>query len=302
MREAAELPEPTQMRLGCIDIGSNTTRLLVADCNGTRLGSVHQERAFTRIGQDLQRTGRIGTEKIAEVVVVVADQMATARAHGAIQIRAVATAAIRSAANGAELAKALETATGVPVEILSPQEEARLAFVGVVGTLESPPEGELGVVDVGGGSSELAVGDLVDGVRWWSSVALGSGALTYSSLPSDPPTAPQLNAARAVVEAALAELDPPRPGAAVAVGGSATSLVCLAGPRLDIARLRHALEVLSSAPAAQIARRFAIDAQRARLLPAGLLILQGVTDLFGVELAVGRGGIREGVLLETGAR
>src|SRR5207302_5544325 len=143
------------MRLGCIDIGSNTTRLLVADCDGCRLVWIHQERAFTSIGRELQTTGRIGAAKIAEVVLVVADQLATARAQGATVIRAVATAAIRSAENGADLAEAIQAATGQPVEILTAEEEARLAFVGVAGTLDQVPRGELGVVDVGGGSSEL---------------------------------------------------------------------------------------------------------------------------------------------------
>jgi exopolyphosphatase/guanosine-5'-triphosphate,3'-diphosphate pyrophosphatase len=290
------------VRLGCIDIGSNTTRLLVADCNGSGLAWVHQERAFTRIGHDLQQTGRIGTAKMAEVVGVVADQMASARAHGATVVRTVATAAIRQAENGAALTEAIEAATGLRVETLSAEEEARLAFVGVARTLERPVEGELGVVDVGGGSSELAVGEVSAGVRWWVSRPLGSGALTYATLPSDPPTERQLRAAYVDVSAALADLDPPRPRAAVAVGGSATSLARLAGPRLDADRLDHALAVLTSAPSNVIAARFAIDAQRARLLPAGLLILRGVTELFGVELQVGRGGIREGMLLEIGAR
>jgi exopolyphosphatase / guanosine-5'-triphosphate,3'-diphosphate pyrophosphatase len=293
------LDRHTQVRLGCIDIGSNTTRLLVADCSGLGLTWVHEERAFTRIGHELQQTGRIGSAKIAEVVVVVAGQLGRAHAHGATTVRAVATAAIRSAENGTDLAAAIEAATGLTVEILSAEEEARLAFVGVAGTLERRLDGELGVVDVGGGSSELVVGDLGTGVRWWVSVPLGSGALSYSILRSDPPTASELAAADREIHAALEDLHPPQPHAAVAVGGSATSLARLAGPHLDAAGLGQALDVLTSAPAWEIANRFVIDVQRVRLLPAGLLILKGVTELFGVQLNVGRGGIREGVLLET---
>lgn len=287
------------MRLGCIDIGSNTTRLLVADCDGGGLAWVHQERAFTSIGRELQTTGRISTSKIAEVVLVVARQLDTARAQGATGIRAVATAAIRSAENGRDLVSAVQAATGQAVEILSAEEEARLAFVGVAGTLERRPEGELGVVDVGGGSSELVVGDTRSGVRWWASVPLGSGSLTYAGLHSDPPSEQQLRQARAQVQATLHSLRPPPPRAAIAVGGSATSLGLVAGPELDTAALGRALELLTGAPAAEIAMRLGIDHQRARLLPAGLLILQGVTELFGVALRVGRGGIREGVLLES---
>jgi exopolyphosphatase/guanosine-5'-triphosphate,3'-diphosphate pyrophosphatase len=287
------------LRLGCIDIGSNTTRLLVADTDGRHLRWIHEERAFTRIGRDLLEHGSIGPAKIAEVVGVVTAQLETARHHGAREVRAVATAAIRTAENGVELAAAIERATGLGVDILSGQEEARLAFVGVAGTLETPPPGELGVVDVGGGSCELVVGTAPDQVRWWASVGLGSGALCHGPLSSDPPTAEELAGARAQIAGELGRLEVPRPSEAVAVGGSATSLGRLAGPVLDAAALGRALALLVAERSTEIARRFAIDPERARLLPAGLLILEGVADAFGAALRVGRGGIREGVLLEA---
>jgi exopolyphosphatase/guanosine-5'-triphosphate,3'-diphosphate pyrophosphatase len=290
------------LRLGCIDIGSNTTRLLVAECDGGRLRCLYQERAFTRLGHELHAQGAIGGSKIGEVVRVVAGQLAGARAHGAIDVRVVGTAAIRSAANRRELVTQILAATGVSMQILSEQEEARLAFVGVVGTLEHPPAGELGVVDVGGGSSELVVGDVDAGVRWWTSVPLGSGMLAYGHLASDPPTARQLRSAEREIDTALSGLEPPRPAAAVAVGGSATSLALLAGATLDPATLHRALALMVAQDSREVARRYGIDAQRARLLPAGLLILRRVAELFGTALSVGRGGIREGVLLEAGAR
>jgi exopolyphosphatase/guanosine-5'-triphosphate,3'-diphosphate pyrophosphatase len=289
------------LRLGCIDIGSNTTRLLVAECDGGRLHGLYQERAFTRLGDELHDRGAIGAAKIAEVVRVVSGQLAGARAHGATEVHVVGTAAIRSAVNGRELATQVRAATGVSVEILSEEEEARLAFVGVLGTLEHPPAGELGVVDVGGGSSELVVGD-VAGVRWWTSVPLGSGMLAYSHLASDPPTSEQLRTAERQIDALVRGLEPPRPAAAVAVGGSATSLALLAGARLDPATLNRALALMVAQDSHEVSRRYGIDAQRARLLPAGLLILRRVAELFGTALSVGRGGIREGVLLEAGAR
>lgn len=288
-----------QLRLACIDIGSNTTRLLVADAGGGRLQWVYEERAFTRIGGDLFAHGQIGQSKIAEVVGVVADQLESARAHGAGSVRAIATAAIRGAENGAELASAVLEATGLEVDVLSGQEEARLAFIGVARTLEEPPPGELGVVDVGGGSSEIVVGTAPDRVRWWVSVGLGSGALCHSPLNSDPPTADELAGARAQIADELGRLRVPHPAAAVAVGGSATSLCRLAGPVLDAAALGRALALLVAERSSEIARRFAIDPERARLLPAGLLILEGVAEAFGAALRVGRGGIREGVLLEA---
>jgi exopolyphosphatase / guanosine-5'-triphosphate,3'-diphosphate pyrophosphatase len=287
------------VRAACIDIGSNTTRLLVADCAGRQVTLVHQERAFTRIGRGLAASGAISEAKIGEVVAVVADQLAAAREHGAGTIRGVATAAIRRAANGPALVEAIAGRTGLRVEILSSQEEARLAFLGAATTLAQAPAGRLGVIDVGGGSSELVVGMAPDQVGWWASVDLGSGALTEHSLASDPPRPQELAAARSEIAAALSGLRPPRPELTVAVGGSATSLSRLAGPTLDPGRLERLLALLTSEPAAAVAQSYEIDPQRARLLPAGLLILEGIADLLGAALTVGQGGIREGVLLEA---
>jgi exopolyphosphatase/guanosine-5'-triphosphate,3'-diphosphate pyrophosphatase len=287
------------VRVGCIDIGSNTTRLLVADRDGRGLVEVHQERSFTHIGRELTASGTIGGAKIAEVVAVVLGQLEIARRCGAVDVRGVATAAIRSADNGEQLVAEIRDATGLIVEILSAQEEARLAFVGGAAMLDGPPSGELGVIDVGGGSSELIIGTVPDRIRWWASVSLGSGALTDRCLSADPPSADELAAARAEIAAAMAGLAPPRPVLAIAVGGSSTSLGRLAGPVLDAAALRRSLDLLGSQSSTEIARRFAIDGPRARLLPAGLLILEAIATLLGATIRVGRGGIREGLLLEA---
>jgi exopolyphosphatase/guanosine-5'-triphosphate,3'-diphosphate pyrophosphatase len=287
------------VRAACIDIGSNTTRLLVADSAGTDLVEIYQERAFTRIGRGLTGSGVISAEKIAEVVEVVAAQIQAARRYGAAELRGVATAAIRAAANGDELIEAIRHQTGLVVEIVSGEAEARLAFLGATSTMDARPEGELGVIDVGGGSSELVVGSFPGQIRWWRSIDIGSGALTDHCLPSDPPTDAELAAARAEIAAALAGLEPPRPRMAVAVGGSATSLCRLAGATLDAPAFARSLALLAGAPAADVAERYLIDPQRARLLPAGLLILEAAGRLLGATLSVGRGGIREGVLLEA---
>ena len=290
------------MRIGCIDIGSNTTRLLVAECDGRRLDAVHQERAFTRIGSELLEHGSLGEAKVAEVVAVVAAQVASARRHGVSEIRAVATEAIRGAANGAELVRAITAATGLAIDVLSGEEEARLAFIGAAATLEQPVEGELGVVDVGGGSSELVVGRAPSGVRWWASVGVGSAVLTHTHLLHDPPLPAEIAAARAQTARALAPLCVPSPTVALAVGGSATGLALLAGVMLGPAALDDALQLLACEPSAQVAARYGIDSRRARLLPAGLLVLAAVAEAFGTELRIGRGGIREGVLLEASGR
>lgn len=290
------------MRFGCIDIGSNTTRLLVADCDGGRLQVVRQERSFTWIGNELLERGALSEAKIAEIVAVVVTQVASAHRDQVCEIRAVATEAIRRAANGAELVRAITAATGLAIDVLSGEQEARLAFIGAAAMLEETVDGELGVVDVGGGSSELVVGRPPSQIGWWASVGLGSAALTHIHLHHDPPRAAEIAAARADIVRALAPLIVPTPAVAVAVGGSATCLALLAGAVLDPDSLRDALGLLASEPAAEVALRHAIDPRRARLLPAGLLVLAAVAEGFGTALRIGRGGIREGVLLEASGR
>ena len=288
------------MRRACIDIGSNTTRLLVAECAGGRLSELHQERAFTFIGRAMKPDGTISPAKIAQVVEVVAGQLRRARDVGAVDVRTIATAGIRRAVNRDALVAAVGDACGLQVEILSGEEEARLAFVGAARTLGHVPGGELGVVDVGGGSSELVVGTAPDRVSWCSSFAVGSGDLADTCLRSDPPSQADLARARGEIERALDGLDVPHPVEAVAVGGNATSLHRLVGPLLDAQAFKRSLRLLANECAADVARRFALDVERVRLLPAGLLILEAASELFGTTLQIARGGLREGVLLEAG--
>lgn len=287
------------MRLACIDIGSNTTRLLVADCEPGTLAEVHQQRAFTRLSRGLSPEGKLDEEKIEEVATAVAEQLRVARMLGAGSVYALATAAIRRARNGSALSDAVRAIAGLEVTILSEQEEARLAFIGAARTLEWQVNGPLGVVDVGGGSSEVIVGHAPDMVGWSRSFAVGSGDVADAFLRSDPPSRSQVARARAHVETAFAGASAPDTAAAVAVGGSATSLRRLAGERLDEPAFRRLFELLMNARAAEISRRYALDQQRVRLLPAGLLILQAAAELFGGTLRIGRGGIREGALLEA---
>lgn len=290
------------MRRACIDIGSNTTRLLVSEYDGEQLLEVHQERVFTRLGRGLDADGRISPAKLEEVVAAVTAQAEGATALGCVEIHAVATAAVRRAANGGELVARIEAACGVETRILTGDEEARFAFLGATGTLDEEPEGELGVVDVGGGSSELIVGTTAGGIEWCRSFAVGSGDLAHDMLRSERPSAAELDRARRHVAEIIGSGGQPPPVAqAVAVGGSATSLRRLAGPRLDDGAFRRVFELLRTEPTMALARRYALDRERIRLLPAALIILEASARMFGVPLLIGRGGLREGVLLEAAA-
>jgi exopolyphosphatase/guanosine-5'-triphosphate,3'-diphosphate pyrophosphatase len=289
------------MLCACIDIGSNTTRVLVADVEDGRLREVVQRRAFTRIGKGL-KGGEIPGEKIAEVAAVVAEQRGLVEQLGCVALRVVATAAIRGAANAAEFSAALRTDGGVEVEVLDGPEEARLAFLGATRTLGEPLEGRVGVVDVGGGSTELAIGTVAGGATWSESFRVGSGLLTDGYRRSDPPSAAELHAMREHAHGVFEGLALPPVDAAVAVGGSAASLRRLVGAVLDAESLQRALRVLSAEPADDVAQRLSIARERVLLMPAGLTVLDAASHALGRPLQIGRGGLREGVLLELAAR
>jgi len=286
------------MLCGCIDIGTNTTRVLVAEARPGGLREVLQRRAFTRLGRGLAPGGAIPAARIAETASVVAELHALAERTGASSIRAVATAVIRRAANRDEFCDAIRSHGGVEVCVLDGEEEARLAFLGATRTLGRPLPGRVAVVDVGGGSTEIAVGTLAGGVEWSMSSAFGSGFLADTYLGGDPPTPDELAAVRMHAARALAGMAPGPVDIAIAVGGSAASLRRLVGEALDEQRLTRALRVLTSGPATDVAARFDLDAQRVRLMPAGLLALDAAADALGRPLQIGCGGLREGVLLD----
>jgi exopolyphosphatase/guanosine-5'-triphosphate,3'-diphosphate pyrophosphatase len=282
----------------CIDIGSNTTRLLVADAGNGRLRELVSQRAFTRIGASLVGGGTIPAEKIAETAEVVRTQTVVAREVGAAEVVAVATAAIRNAANREDLVTAVQEAGGMPLSVLTDEEEARLAFVGATRTLLQPAEGTIAVIDVGGGSSELAIGEPDGRMTWSASFRIGSGFLADSYLRSNPPSIDELEKVRRHVAGTFEGLEPPSAESAVAVGGTATSLRRLVGAELAHETLERGIRVLSLTPIDEVARRFELDAERVRLLPAGILILEAMSDVLGLPLRIARGGLREGVVLE----
>jgi exopolyphosphatase/guanosine-5'-triphosphate,3'-diphosphate pyrophosphatase len=288
---------PRPVLCACVDIGSNTTRLLVAEPGPGGLREVLAQRSFTRLGRGVGADGTIAAAKLPEVGEVVAAQVQAARALGVDRLRVVATAAIRRAPNRNALLEAVRERAGVDVEVLSAEEEARLAFAGATALLDPRPPGTIGVVDVGGGSSELVVGTMGAGISWVVSLPVGSGMLADSHLHADPPAPDELTRLRAAAADAFAGLEAPRPDIAVAVGGSATSLRRLVGPVLDEQSLREALEAVVSDRCAAVARRFDLDAERVRLLPAGLAILEEAARAFAMPLTLGLGGLREGVVL-----
>jgi exopolyphosphatase/guanosine-5'-triphosphate,3'-diphosphate pyrophosphatase len=286
------------MLCAAIDIGSNTTRVLVGEPMDGQLKKVMEQRAYTRISKAVDDEGAICPEKIEEVGELVATQVRLARELGAVEIRAVATAAVREATNGLAAAAAISAAAGVGVEILSGEEEGRLSFIGATKALGHPVEGSIGVVDVGGGSTEVILGTVPDGVDEVRSWHIGSGVLADELITSDPPTSAEIRRVRDHIEDFFDGVEIEHPAQAVAVGGSATSLRRLVGAVLEYETLERAIRVLSSEPAADVARRFELDPRRVRILTTGVLLLEKVSELLGQPLQIGKGGLREGIILD----
>lgn len=292
------------MRLACIDIGSNTTRLLVADVEGGRLRQVAHERVFTPLARAVATGRPLADELIAEVARVVAAQERRARERGAASVRILGTAAIRRAPNGDALVVAASELADLRVEVLSPAQESELAFLGAT----AAPEGgcrtgeTVGVIDVGGGSTELVAGRPGEPPSWCGSPGLGSADVAARWLTGDPPSSVEVDGAREGVRGAFAALGAPAVDRALAVGGGATSLGRVAGVELGQDPLCAALAELLSGPAAQVASRLRLDARRVALLPASIVLLEAGSAAFGAPLLAVRGGVREGALLQAAAR
>jgi exopolyphosphatase / guanosine-5'-triphosphate,3'-diphosphate pyrophosphatase len=281
-----------------VDIGSNTTRVLVAEPQEGQLRKVMEQRAYTRFDKGSTRKNKITDEKIAELAEVVSTQVRLAEELGAEAIRIVATAAIRESKNATAAARKIAEAAGIEVEVISEEEEGRLAFIGATKTLGHPVAGDVGVVDVGGGSSEIIVGTVAEGVRDVRSFKIGSGAVAEEFLTNDPPSASEIRSLRDYIDDFFEGVEVEQPAQAVAVGGSATSLRTLVGAVLEYETLERAVRVLTGAPIAEVAKRFELDPRRVGILPAGVLILEKLSELLGQPLQIGKGGLREGIILD----
>jgi len=286
-------------RYAVIDVGTNTVRLLVAEQVEGRLVPAHTDKELVRLGRDLAHDGRISGESLLHVSDALRRYAGVARKLGASDLRIIATSAAREAENGQELAARVLADTGHELEIIDEDEEARLAWVGALNALDEPWEGEVGVVDVGGGSTEVVVGSIGNGIHFSQSYRLGSGRLTDLCIEHDPPRPFELERVRRIIDEALPPVgEIPQPQHASAVAGSASNLRRLVGPLLDVEALERAVRILCEHPSRRIARRFELEHERVRIMPAGALILHSCAVRLGVPLWFCKGGIREGAVLE----
>lgn len=286
------------VRVGIVDVGANTVRLLVAGRDGDSLVAVREERVQLGLGEEIERTGGISDDKLEETALTAAARVRKARKLRCAAIEVLVTSPGRQASNGDELVGRLAHETGVATRVLTAQEEGALAWRGAVGAARGVPA-TVAVCDVGGGSSQIAVGSPIEGEpAWVRSVDIGSLRLTQRAFREDPPTNASLERARRAIAEAFEDLAPPLPLGALAVGGTARALRRIAGDVLGPDELAVALRELRRSSCRQVAKTYKLDRQRARTITAGALILSEIQRRLSVPLSVGRGGLREGAALQ----
>ena len=298
-------------RVAGVDIGTNSTRLLVADVEDGRIGDLERDTRVTRLGEGVDERHKLLPEPIARVRNVLSDFRRKIESLGGERTLAIATSAIRDAENGEAFLGEIEWSYGFETRLLSGHDEALLMFRGV--TAERVLQAGTVVVDVGGGSTELLAGG-PDGVGWHDSLDIGSVRLTERFLHSDPPTEDELSACADAARALLAERVPEDvradATALIGVAGTITSLAGLDlgleehdrervhGHVLTLDALQRQLERLASVPLDERRKLRPLDPDRAPVIVAGAVIVREVVAFLGVDgLEVSERDILDGAAL-----
>jgi len=295
--------------IAAIDCGTNTIKLLIAEAApGGRMRELVREARMVRLGQDVDRTGRLAPEAMARTFAAVDEYAAAIAEHGVERIRFCATSATRDSANAAEFADGVRARLGVAPEVLTGAEEAALAFAGSVDAVPADRPRPVLVVDIGGGSTELISGHDVPTAAY--SMDVGSVRLHERHLHSDPPTADEIAALLADVDAVLdaCPVDPAAAGTVLGVAGTVTTLAAgaLGLPAYERAAIHGAVlpvgdvvAVVGRIVAMTVAERRALGylhPGRADVIGAGGLILRRILERSGAStLLVSEADILDGI-------
>lgn len=284
-------------RHSVIDVGSNTIHLLVADVEGGEVFPVTGEKVSGRLGSGVDRTGRIESARVTLAAEAVDLFVRISALNGVPQPVILATSAVRDAENGAELSEKVRRLTGLKVRLISGEEEALLGFRGAVSAAGASWRAPALVVDLGGGSAQLILGEAGAGPQKRVSLPLGTNRTTEKFVVHDPPASAELEALAESVSRLLPDWKPD--GAeVVAIGGSARAMLKLTRDRLTVERLRRLANEVRELPSPVLARENGLTPERARVLPAAITTLATVLEHFGKQdLTVARGGLREGTLI-----
>jgi exopolyphosphatase / guanosine-5'-triphosphate,3'-diphosphate pyrophosphatase len=298
-------------RVAAVDLGTNSTRLLVADVDDGRVEDVVRKLRVTRLGEGVDERRRLLPLPVARVRNVLSDYRRLAESNGAEQTLAIATSAVRDAENGEAFLGEIEWSYGFATRLLSGHDEALLTFRGVTADRRLDPG--TAILDIGGGSTELILGG-PDGVAWHDSLDLGSVRLTERHLHGDPPTADELAASARAARTLLEERIPGDARRAVTtligVAGTITSLAALDldlpeydadrvhGHVLTEAGLERQLDRLASVPLEERRRLRPLDPDRAPVIVGGAVIAREALAFLGQdELEVSERDILDGAAL-----
>ena len=320
-------------RLASMDVGTNSTRLLVADVDGGRIvAEVDRDMVITRLGKGVDRTRRLDPAALARTLEVIADYAERCRKAGAEAVRVAATSATRDAVNTDEFLDGVRRLVGVEPEVLSGSEEAATAFLGATWDLDRDLPGDMvggdGLVlvfDIGGGSTELILGHLdasADQAPRAVSVDVGSVRLTERHVGHDPPTADEIAAVKADATGELAAAagqvawtGPDGVGAVVGVAGTVTTVTAISlgltaydpsrvhRTTLTIDQVRATTARLCSMTVAEKAAIPVMPPGREDVIAAGALILESVYEVLGLDaVVVSETDILHGILLGLARR
>lgn len=286
-------------RAAAADIGSTSVHLLVADVSPAGLEPILDESELLGLGGRIEADGLLGADVREELARTLAGYADEARRLGAETIAVVGTDPLRHAADAARAAYRIELVAGVPVHVLEQAEEGALTLLGVTG---GAPHGDVAVIDIGGGSTEIVVAG-PEGIRSIVGLPLGASRLSAAVAADDPPSARQVAALRREADRIVARAPDLALGAVIAVGGTAYGVARVAtGPGtgerlLDADGIAMAVSVSARERSADVAALFGLNPRRARILPAGAAILTAITARYGIErIRASELGIREGIV------
>jgi len=300
------------MRVGVVDVGTNSVRVLVAEGDTATLRDVERELVITRLGEGVDRDGKIGPEPLRRTVAAIAGYVEKARALHADRIRIIATSAVRDSANRDDFMAAVKRTTGLAPVLLTGDQEAQLGFLGA--TIDVKEPGPYLVVDIGGGSTELVRG--TEKAERFISLDIGSVRLTERHISTDPPTEDEITAiaedADGHLEEVSATLGPNGARTMIGLAGTITTASAIAMDLKDydrdaihhsrlttsqIAEIRHRLTTMTSAERRSLP---AMPKGREDVIVAGVVILERVMDRFGFsECLVSETDILDGVAIDV---
>jgi exopolyphosphatase/guanosine-5'-triphosphate,3'-diphosphate pyrophosphatase len=296
-----------------VDMGTNSTRLLVADVEDGELREIERRSTVTRLGRGVDTSGQLAVEAVEDVCVTVGDYMEVVKAAGTERVRAIATSAVRDATNRDVFLAELRERFALDAEILDGATEARLTYVGAYAG--RPPAEKTMVVDIGGGSTELVIGDGPE-VGFTASLQVGTVRHTERHISHDPPQQRELEELAGdvygLIDTALEGAALVQANYGIGVAGTPTSLAAIEqrldpydpdlvhGYKLSLESIQRMLSELSSMPLADRLQVPGLHQGRAPTIVAGVVILIAVMRAFGLgEIEVSEHDILWGAALET---